>query len=210
MFSVINVILCLPFIYLAFHIIQIIRSERKVNVGVLYEALCIILLAMIFVLLPNKNIPQEERKIEYAKNHSEIVKIISSSVNDNTEDDFVFSIAEQLNDNGYKANVKINSILSIENENKPFVCEYIDNPESNITAFSEVNEISASKGRNNYSLFIFATNDSNQLVEEIINNFNFEQILKKINSVEVFTLDDYVVLKFETSKELNDIVLLII
>lgn len=210
MFSIINAILCLPFIYLAFHIIQIIRSERKVNVGVLYEALCIILLAMIFVLLPNKNIPQEERKIEYAKNHSEIVKIISSSVNDNTEDDFVFSIAEQLNDNGYKANVKINSILSIENENKHFVCEYINNPETNITTFGEVNEISASKGGNNYSLFIFATNDSNQLVEEIINNFNFEQMLKKINSAEVFTLGDYVVLKFETSKELNDIVLLII
>lgn len=210
MFSIINAILCLPFIYLAFHIIQIIRSERKVNVGVLYEALCIILLAMIFVLLPNKNIPQEERKIEYAKNHSEIAKVISSSVNDNTEDDFIFSIVEQLNDNGYKANVKINSILSIENENKHFICEYINNPESNITDFSEVNEISASKGGNNYSLFIFATNDSNQLVEEIINNFNFEQMLKKINSAEVFTLDDYVVLKFETSKELNGIVLLII
>lgn len=210
MFSAINAILCLPFIYLAFHIIQIIRSERKVNVGVLYEALCIILLAIIFVLLSNKNIPQKERKIEYAKNHSKIAKVISSSVNDNAEDDFVFSIVEQLNNNGFKANVKINSILSVENENKHFVCEYINNPELNITAFSEVNEISASKGENNYSLFIFATNDSNRLVEEIINNFNTEQMLKKINSAEIFTLGDYVVLKFETSKELNDIVLLII
>ena len=210
MFSVINVILCLPFIYLAFHIIQIIRSERKVNVGVLYEALCIILLAMIFVLLPNKNVLQKERKIEYAKNHSEIVKVISSSVDNNTKDDFVFSIVEQLNNNGYKANVKINSVLSVENENKHFICEYINNPESNITAFSEVNEISASKGGNNYSLFVFNTNDSNRLAEEIINNFNFEQMLKKINSAEIFTSGDYVVLKFETNKELNDIVLLII
>lgn len=210
MFSAINAILCLPFIYLAFHIIQIIRSERKVNVGVLYEALCIILLAIIFVLLPNKDVSQKERKIEYVKNHSEIAKVISSSVNDNTEDDFIFSIVEQLNDNGYKANVKISSIFSIENENKHFICEYINSPESNITAFSEVNEISASKGKNNYSLFVFNTNDSNRLVEEIINNFNFEQMLKKINSAEVFTLGDYVVLKFETNKELNDIVLLII
>lgn len=209
MFSVVKVILCLPFIYLAFHVAQILKNEKKMNVGVLYETLCIILLAIIFVLLP-KNSLQKERNIEYTNNHSEITNIISSTLNDNIEDNIVFLITEKLNNDGYKANVKINSIFSFEDENKYFTCEYINNPETNITSFSEVNEISASRGENNYSLLVFTTNDSEQLKEEIINNFNTERMLEKVNSAEIFTIDDYVILKFETNKKLNNAMLLMV